>query len=253
MAKAKFLCVIAVLLFLVLPGISYAYSIDLMEGYRSANVNFNLSTTNNVTNLTVTLTNTSSQPAHDPKDAITAVFFDIVGIDPLTPSSARVVSIASIYNDTYDEDKNPITTNVGGEWAYGSKLSGAPYGATEGISSSGLGLFSTANFNGPDLEKPQAVDGPNYAIIPSSGLSQDAAPGFAGFPLISNSVTFILTGNFPSNFVLDKNTVKNVSVQYGTSLCEPNITTPIPPALLLLSSGLIGLVGIRRKKKTLMK
>ena len=163
-----------------------------------------------------------------------------------------------------------VATFVGGEWAYASVLVGAPLGATEGISSAGLGLFGGATFPGTNLQGPAAVNGLQYGITSAGDiLATGNAAVTGGNALIQNQVVFTLAG-------VGLSTVSNVSFQYGTALTEPNCTPPVPPtenppvggqmvpiestALLLagaqsttwliplvLSAAGIGLVLVRRK------
>lgn len=194
-------------------------------------------------NLQVTLTNTSAFDVLVPADVLTAVFFDINGVGPLTPVSA-LLDGSTVW---FGPDGGG---NVGGEWAYASGLLGAPHGATEGISSSGLGLFGAANFNGANLQDPAALDGLQYGITsagdnPLTGNKAVTAPGKNA--LIHNSVVFTL-GGLPSGFDPSAS-VTNVSFQYGTSLTEPNLRVPEPGTLMLLGSGLIGVCLYRWRRK----
>ena len=206
----------------------------------SASANFNL--TGNV--LTVTLTNTSAVDVLNPAQVLTGVFFNSNGT--LTPVSAllgpgSVVLFAPA----------PAGGNVGGEFAYASGLSGAPLGATQGISSAGLGLFGNPNFNGPDLDPPDAVNGGNYGITsagddPTTGNTgvTGGPPGNAE-PLIQNQVIFTFTVS--PGFTLES--IEDVSFQYGTTLNDPNITNvPEPASMLLLGTGLLGIAAGLRKR-----
>jgi len=192
--------------------------------------------------LTVTLTNTSDSDVMVPADVLTAVFFD-AGAYSFTPLSALLASGSTVF---FGPDGGG---NVGGEWAYLGGLSGAPHGASAGISSSGLSpLFGAANFNGPNLDGNSngALAGLNFGIL-SAG--DNTATGnqkvTGGVPLIKNSVVFTLSYFTASGFSLSA--ISNVSFQYGTALNEPNVQTlaiPAPAAVLLGLIGLIGLAGL---------
>jgi hypothetical protein len=203
--------------------------------------------------LKVTLTNTSSFDVLVPADVLTAVFFSLSDNSTLTRESALLAAGSSVF---YDTDGQPAGGVVGGEWAYASGLSGAPYGATQGISSTGVGLFGPGDrFPGADLQPPASPDGLQYGILSAgdnTGTGNGGITGSGG--LIKNAVVFTLSG-LPAGF--DPSTwISKVSFQYGTSLSEPNIPynppppgTPVPePAsLLLFGSGLVAFAGWGRK------
>ena len=200
--------------------------------------------------LEVVLTNTSTHDVLVPVDVLTAVCFNVEGVAPLsTVGSSAVLSPGS--SVFFDPDGQPVGGNVGGEWGYGTGLA-APRGATEGISSSGFGLFGGPTFNGPNLSDPIALDGLNYGI---TSAGDNTATGNAkvtgGVPLIKNSVTFRLNGLG----AVDPNSlnITNVSFQYGTALNEPNIIpqVPEPGTLTLLGTVMIGAfgIGLRRRRR----
>jgi hypothetical protein len=187
--------------------------------------------------LTVTLTNTSGADVLDPVHVLTALFFNSSG---LTPFSASLNTGSTVF---FGADGGG---NVGGEWAYGSGLAGAPGGATSGISSAGFGLFGSGNFNGPDLAPPAAVDGLNYGLTSAGdNLATGNAAVTGNFPLIQNSVIFTLTG-----FSGTLDSIAHVSFQYGTALTDANIgngAVPAPGAALLGAIG-VGLVGWLKRR-----
>lgn len=193
--------------------------------------------------LIVTLANTAP-PEHFaavPADVLQAIYFDIAGTPALTPVSALLAPGSIAINAS-----QPAGGNVGGEWAYAAGLVGAPHDAAYGISAAGHGFFGAANFNGPDLDPPVAVNGMNYGIV--SGIASNANPQLSGNranPLIQNAVVFTLD---LGNQQLSARDISNVSFQYGTSLTDPNIT-PIVPEPMTLSLMALGIAGLALRKR----
>ncbi|MBX7255471.1 MAG: PEP-CTERM sorting domain-containing protein [Candidatus Hydrogenedentes bacterium] len=196
--------------------------------------------------LTVVLANVDDV-ALKPSDLLTALFFSVSGGYMLAPVSAVLTSGSAVLNGPDGGG------NVGGEWAYGDGLVGAPNGATSGISSSGFGLFGTANFNGVNLAGPVAVDGMNYGI--DYGIGPGSNNAVLSNPTISNSVTFNLSvADDYAGFSLAN--LSNWSFQYGTALDEPNfppdepgIPVPEPATWSIVGIGMLGLFAGRFRNK----
>ena len=197
--------------------------------------------------LTVTLTNTGTGDVLVPTDVLTAVFFNV------SPTAAGTSSVSAILTGgssvSYDADGQPAGGVVGGEWAFGTGLSGAPLGANSGISSSGLGLFGGATFPGPDLEGPAAVNGLQYGLLSAGDNAATGNGGITGSGgLIKNSVLFTL-GNWNPNW-----TINNVTFQYGTSLTEPSFPSGPGPSVpdggstLILAGIALAALGILSRR-----
>jgi hypothetical protein len=208
------------------------------------------------TNLIVTLSNTSTNDVLVQSNVLTAVFFTLAGDPELSRISAKLAPASSVLFGTTDPGKV-----VGGEWAYVNHLSGAPYGADEGISSAGFGLFGAGDlFPGSNLQGPASPDGLQYGITsagdnPATG--QSAVTGDNA--LIKNAVVFTLA--FNTNYVLTADSITVLSFQYGTSLtsADPDIVVIVPePATgAIVAVGLLLLACLTRsggaRRKTLPK
>lgn len=197
------------------------------------------------TNLLVTLSNTSTNDVLMQSNVLTAVFFTLAGDPGLSRISAKLASGSTVLFGTTDPGGV-----VGGEWAYRNHLSGAPFGADEGISSAGFGFFGTGDlFPGSNLQGPASPDGVQYGITsagdnPSTG--QGAVTGDNA--LIKNAVVFTLA--FDTNYVLTADSVTTLNFQYGTSLTptDPNIvvTIPEPATGVIVTVSLLLLVCLTR-------
>jgi hypothetical protein len=194
------------------------------DGSRAASALFAASGTD----LIVTLTNTWTADAMVPTDVLTGVFFDIdiAGNPALGRTSAVLNSGSTVLFG--GSDAGGV---VGGEWAYKNSLSVASGVGTQGISSSGLGLFGPGDrFPGTDLQGPPSgsVDGLQYGLTTAGDDPTTGNTPMTGTnALIKNSVVFTL-GGLPTGFD-PSSSVSKVYFQYGTALDEPRFSGDLPP------------------------
>jgi hypothetical protein len=201
------------------------------------------------TDLVVTLANTSTSDVIDPSQVLTAVFFDLTGVNglDLMPVSAVVPQGSSVLFGGTDAG-----TSVGGEWAYKSGLSGAPGGGGYGISSAGLGLFGPHDlFPGSNLQGPESPSGIQYGITSAGDDPSTGNHALTGSnALIKNTVVFTLSG-LPADFV-SSNQITNVWFQYNTDPSDGGYVgigrgAPEPATLTLLLCG--AALCLRRRRR----
>jgi hypothetical protein len=214
------------------------------------------------TTLKITLRNTGDTSGSDfdkSANTLTGVFFDLPTGITLTPVKAKITE-----GDLLQPEKclpSPCSAtlkNVGGEFVYQTGTWSGHLG-NSGISSSGYINADNGggNFNGPNLDDPDAPDGINFGIV--APLSQSPfkpkSGNMADNPLIEGEVVFTMS---IAGGTLLESQISNVSFQYGTSIGEPkfnsgppDIELPPPgvpePALLLLLAPAAA-AGFRRRR-----
>jgi hypothetical protein len=205
--------------------------------------------------LKITLTNTASVKSTVPSSLLSGIFFNLTGVSPtLTPSSAILPTGSNIVQANQCSTGNCVgATNVGGEFAYNTGIAGRPF---YGIAANGYINVNAGNFNGADLDSPNAPNGLNFGLVTSNFNAGDGNGGMDGDPFIKSSVVFTLFG--VSGLTASK--VSNVVFQYGTSLSDPNFvgTGPNPPqgqipepsSVLLLGSMIVGMCHLVYKRRS---
>jgi hypothetical protein len=158
--------------------------------------------------LFITLENTFAGGVPDQSHVLTGVFFS--GANGLKPvANSAVASTGSTEWRGGGEIKHLAGGSIlGQQWEYLSGISHAPGGATDGISSTGLGIFGRGNFASGGVR----LGGSAYGIL-SAGYAGTTSGGLSGRTYIDDSMSFELSG-----FTGDLDDISDVSFQYGTSL-----------------------------------
>jgi hypothetical protein len=197
--------------------------------------------------LVVTLANTAAFDPNDAPDILTGIFFTIDGDLTLTPVSAAVAPGSFV---TGQKLLPGFTGNVGSQWAYRNGLTGAPLGADEGISSTGLKWFGKKNlFPGPTIPKGGSLNGAQFGLTTIFDFPANDRAGVKNQSLIENSAVFTFSG---LSDAFDLTNISNVTFQYGTNIKEaglPGIAlVPEPTTIMLVGAGLGMLVLTSRKR-----
>lgn len=204
----------------------------------SAQVDFSVTGSAGNYQLVVKLTNTATRVGKQQGDFLSGVFFDITGNPTLTRVSATANALVQANGTVV------AGTDVGPHFAYlggGGTLVPA-YGATQGISSGGLGVFGKRDlFASGAANQP---GGPDYNILPNAGITDPSNGNVQNQAYVKYFATFTL-GGLTSNTV----GISNVTFQYGTALSEGHLTgaclscggtltssVPEPSAMILLGS-----------------
>jgi len=218
------------------PSLTF-FGAETIGGYEyAASASFALTSDNTDNILTLVLTNTAGQAAGDPAKTLSAVFWDSATV--LSPVAAALSSGSAWVNP-----KN-VPLNIGGNYCYDGdlRLTGVnPAPANQGVSSVGIGLFGDGNFGGV----PVPANGDAYNILPASGIAGNGNNFNKKYPMANNSMTFTFHTRAAS---LD---VDNVSFHYSSAYdTGVHLTTiPLPPTVVLLGSGLLGLALLRPRSK----
>jgi hypothetical protein len=217
-----------------------------------------------------------------PVDILTGLFFDVAGAGvPLTPVAATISPGSVIYrNGVLNPDGH--SADVASEWAYKTQTTGFPptspagFQPNYGISSAGLGAFgasdrfcvlagtSCTNLDGPPSGSPGGIE---YGLLPLGyqASSPEFYPWNGGLnnrELLYNAVEFTFAGwTLGDPF----GQIGNLFFQYGTAFTEPYLWPPCTPGddlacatpaavpepgtWLLLTTGGVGLLGYRWRRR----
>ncbi|MCY7278600.1 MAG: PEP-CTERM sorting domain-containing protein [Phormidesmis sp. CAN_BIN44] len=190
--------------------------------------------------LTIALNNTSQADSLVPTDVLTGLFFNLSGAT-LSPLAASLGAGSKVYGATSQ------VSNVGGEWAFGSKLAIGSSAYNYGVSAAGLGLFGPKDRfdTSSNLSGTENVGGLDFGIV-TAGDNPTTGNGGLNRDLIKGSVlfTFGLT-NVAANFNLAQ-AISNLRFQYGTATSEPSFTAKVtlppkePPIKRVPEPGVMG-------------
>ena len=199
--------------------------------------------------LTLTLKNTSPVASLNPDDTLGSFYFDIVDVDGIL--GRPTLSYDSATGNVYEADKDDpdtlipvgadlIATDPGdGTWQFKTMDAAQDPFLGFGIGTVGNHNLAPNSFDG-NIVGTGRID---YAIYAGDVTTQN----LDGQPLVKDSAIFIFTG---LDGFTEEDIVRRVAFGLGTS---PDSTlegavVPIPGSVLMLSSGLIGVIFLRRKR-----
>ena len=185
--------------------------------------------------LRILLTNTDAATGSDkptsPGAVLSGLYFNL-GTSTFTPLSASVYTGAPngviqpgsiIQTSKCDVQSCSGETNIGGEWSYAQGGASWLPGTTQGIASAGYLNDSTSsgNFNGPNLQNPDALNGIEFGLVPNGWAAWSGNGGLDGNALIEGTVEFVL--EIPEGVQVLETDIGKVYFMYGTSPSETSI------------------------------
>ena len=192
--------------------------------------------------LTITLTNvTSGGSTVLPPNLLTALVWTSTTQLATSVSGFDGSAIAAANFNAADND-------FGFNWQYktfgaAQTVSGASF--NQGFSTAGFGVFGPGG-NFPSTHSATNLNGSNYAIAPGNYNGSNGNPAVNALPLAQSSITFVLYDAGTSIEICD------LFFIYGTTSGEvpaiPGSPVPLPGAVWLLGTGLLALVGLRRRQ-----
>jgi len=192
--------------------------------------------------LNIILKNNAAQ-VQNPGEVLTCLFFDVKGVNALTPVSASLGGGSNVVVDNVVV--TPANYNLNKEWAYVGNMGANQWGgAKHGIGATGLSGTFGANdlFFGHVNARPGGVD---FGIVPTTGTANQG--GLNGRDFVNDTMLFSLS--LPTGYVLDGKSISNVWFQYGTSPTEQTVAAvPEPASMTAIGLGIAGLLARRRRR-----
>jgi hypothetical protein len=254
--KRKFLVTIAILAVACWAPGAYAATLDLTfpaspqntSNVLAASAHLVLDPINDI--LTITLTNTSTVNTPDNAAVLFALFWQ--GCDLAAPvnvnTGVALPAGGTVWmqnpGDSFATDVTGVSLD--GTWGYGQGFNLLGFGTPGG--NFGPGLYNGVSAVGYSINGspsfPASVDGEGFGLVSAGFDPSNPLDGVANAPNpeIQNAVILTLTG-FTCDDLAD---MHNFTFAYGTTM---NVV-PIPPSAILLGTGLLGLVGLRRFRKS---
>ena len=126
--------------------------------------------------------------------------------------------------------------DISGEYGFGNGGSTGLFPNFVSTNTAGASPFGGANLDGPN-----ALDGPQ------GGITNGIVP-LGGLGAVDNAVTFVV--DISGTSLSDLNFVTNDLVTFEFGSDAAFLTTPVPAAVWLFGSGLLGLFGIARRRRS---
>lgn len=194
--------------------------------------------------LTLTLTNRSPTASLNPDDTLSSFYFDIMNSSNVRPDLVYVSATGNVYSRPKNGSEGLVAAGVDlmavnpGDDTWQFKTfddTQSPF-LGFGIGTAGNSNLKPNGFNG------NIVGGVNYSIYKGMLTTNNLSDKY----MVKESATFVFNGL--AGYTVDD--VTDVVFGLGTGPDSTLPGVPVPAAVWLFGSGLLGLVSIARHKKT---